>query len=346
MEIRSRLVFEEETLGIPGVHSLGQYDYATAKPGLPPHQHKGCVEISLLVKGYQAYQVGGKIYHVKGGEQYISLPGEIHDTGSEPQEKGILYWLILDVTKNPSKFLHLAPQMARKLIDDLQSFPSRHFAASHESRATLDKAFEVLRQIRTADECTGIFRNGRAMAPAHANGNGLNGHGLNGHGLNGHGLNGGSNGFLSYPKKLDDSFSILEGVSHILYYVLQTIHASRSNARELSPAIRASLDFITKNERAWLNVSSIAEQVHLSESYFKILFREEIGLPPAEYMLHRKVDAAKVLLKKDSANVTEVAYSLGFSSSQYFATVFKRFTNCTPSEFIDGRRPELIPIVD
>ena len=86
---RSRLVFEEDTLRIPGVHSLGQYHYNSAEPGLPPHRHRGCVEISLLARGYQAYQIGGKIYQVKGGEQYISLPDEIHDTGSEPEEKGI-----------------------------------------------------------------------------------------------------------------------------------------------------------------------------------------------------------------------------------------------------------------
>ncbi|MCE0484851.1 MAG: AraC family transcriptional regulator [Methylacidiphilales bacterium] len=322
MEIKSRLVFEEATLGIPGLHSIGQYDYATAKPGLPPHQHRGCVEISLLVKGYQSYQVGGKIYHVKGGEQYISLPGEIHDTGSEPQEKGILYWLILNVTKQRDKFLFLAPPMAHKLTADLLNFPLRHFAASYESRATLDKAFKALQKIRIADECTGIFRNNRTLPASSANGHGV------------------------HRPDADDSLALMEAVSHLVYYILQTIQASRSNPRPLSPPIQASLDFMKKNERAWLNVAVAAEHVHLSESYFKILFREEIGLPPAEYMLHRKVDAAKVLLRKHPANVTEVAYSLGFSSSQYFATVFKRFTSRTPSEFISERSPELTFMVD
>src|SRR5277367_5924742 len=122
MSTWSRLVYEEEGVGIPGVHSLGQYNYVAARPGLPPHQHVGCVEISLLVKGYQAYQVGGTTYHIKGGEQYISLPGEMHDTGKEPQDKGILIWMILDVTKDPDKFLFLTPVMARKLISDLIEF--------------------------------------------------------------------------------------------------------------------------------------------------------------------------------------------------------------------------------
>lgn len=320
MSTWSRLVYEEESLAIPGVHSLGQYNYVAARPGLPPHKHVGCVEISLLVKGYQAYQVGGETYHVKGGEQYISFPDEMHDTGSEPQDKGVLYWLILDVTKDPDRFLFLAPAMARNLISDLLGMPSHHFGADRESRWTLERAFNALRPIRAPDECFGIFEEDAGVKspvvnhskPVHA--------------------------------PFDDSFHLLEASCHIVYYILQTIASARANARPISPVIKASLDFIAKNEEAWLNVAHVAEKVRLSESYFKILFREEVGLPPAEYMLRQKVDLAKKLLNKPDCNITEISFRLGFSSSQYFATVFKRFTNQTPSEFMSGRLPEMTEI--
>jgi len=322
MNTWSRLVFEEETLRIPGVHSMGQYNYVAASAGLPPHSHPGCVEISLLVKGYQTYQVDGKTYHVKGGEQYISLPDELHDTGSEPQDKGVLYWLILDVTKERDKFLYLAPEMAGKLIDDLLRLPSRHFAGSADSHATLDRAFKAIEPIRVPDECVGLFQKNGWLKPSQ----------------------------LPKPKSDQNqsrtSLHLLEAASHLVYYILQTITASRANVRAISPVIKASLDFIAKNEEVWLNVGQIAEEIHLSESYFKILFREEVGLPPAEYMLRQKVDAAKVLLKKPDCNITELSYRLGFSSSQYFATVFKRFTNQTPSDFMGGHRPELIHITN
>ena len=318
----SRLVYEEKTIGIPGIHSLGQYNYVAAKEGLPPHKHEGCVEISLLVKGYQAYQVGGTTYHVKGGEQYISLPGEMHDTGSEPQDKGILYWLILDVTKNRGEFLFLAPAMARKLISDLVQMPTRHFEATQQSHLTLDRAFKTLMQIREADECLGIFQK------------------------NGSGKSGVANGRKPDRSRADDSVPLLEICSHVIYYILQTIAASRANVSPISPVIQASLDFIARNEETWLNVAQVAEKIELSESYFKILFREEVGLPPAEYMLRQKVAVAKRFLSKPHCNITELAFRLGFSSSQYFATVFKRYTNQTPSEFMSGRLPAMIEISD
>ena len=185
------------------MHSIGQYNYVAARGGLPPHNHIGCVEISLLVKGYQAYQVGGKTYHVKGGEQYISLPDEMHDTGEEPQDKGILYWLILDVTKEPDKFLFLAPAMARKLISDLLAFPSRHFAANPEGHATLDRAFKALRPIRSPDESTGIFQKMGWVK--------------------------GTGRRKSQRVSSEETFHLLEASSHIVYYILQTIAASRAN---------------------------------------------------------------------------------------------------------------------
>jgi AraC-like DNA-binding protein len=322
MSTWSRLAFNEETLGIPGVQSLGQYNYVAAKAGSPQRQQSGCVELRLLVKGHQAYRIGGENLLVKGGEQYVFLPEEKQDPGSEPQDKGILYWLRLDVTKDRNKFLFLAPAMARRLVSDLLSLPSRHFAAAPESHAVLDKAFHALRQIRTPDECTGLFKKSGPLKASVVDG-----------------LN------PEHPP-LDDSFHLLEAANAIASYILQTIHSARANIRSVSPVIKTSLDFIAKNEEVWLNVAHVAEKVHLSESYFKILFREEVGLPPAEYMLRQKIDIAKALLSKPNCNITDLAYRLGFSSSQYFATVFKRFVNQTPSEFMRGQHPELIPITN
>jgi AraC-like DNA-binding protein len=49
------------------------------------------------------------------------------------------------------------------------------------------------------------------------------------------------------------------------------------------------------------------------------------------------VERARELLAAGGRSVTDVAYALGFSSSQYFATVFKRYTHTRPSSV--ARRP-------
>ena len=60
----------------------------------------------------------------------------------------------------------------------------------------------------------------------------------------------------------------------------------------------------------------------------KLTLKLEPGTTPRD-----KIEAAKRLLHQDSTSVTGIALDLGFVSSQYFATVFKRITGVTPSRY-------------
>ncbi|MBC8010767.1 MAG: helix-turn-helix transcriptional regulator, partial [Burkholderiales bacterium] len=82
-----------------------------------------------------------------------------------------------------------------------------------------------------------------------------------------------------------------------------------------------------------LDVGSLARIAELSVSRFKTRFKAEFGVPPAEYVLRARVEEARRRLARPGATVTYVALDLGFSSSQYFATSFKRLTHSTPSGF-------------
>jgi AraC-like DNA-binding protein len=93
--------------------------------------------------------------------------------------------------------------------------------------------------------------------------------------------------------------------------------------------IRAHLE-----EPGRLRVANLASIAGLSESRFKASFKDRTGLPPAEFVLRERVAEAARRLAERHATVTEVAFSLGFSSSQYFASVFKRFTNRTPGSLL------------
>jgi two-component system response regulator YesN len=54
-------------------------------------------------------------------------------------------------------------------------------------------------------------------------------------------------------------------------------------------------------------------------------------VPPADYVSRQKVARATDLLRKTGMPVTQIATNLGYSSSQYFATAFRRYTGKTPS---------------
>jgi AraC-like DNA-binding protein len=125
----------------------------------------------------------------------------------------------------------------------------------------------------------------------------------------------------------------------ILQYLFATVHASQRNQRATpSPRIQRSLAHIAGKAGELPTVPELARLVRLSPSRFKARFREEVGLPPREHVLRHKLAVAQDRLCVPATTVTAVAHELGFSSSQYFATVFRRFTGLTPTQFQRQRR--------
>ena len=259
---------------------FGYYRQAASYSGLRPHAHRDAIEICFLERGEKTYRVGGRVYRLRGNDQFFTLPGEVHDTADLPQERGILYWLILKL--EPScDFLGLAQAPAIRLKKALQVMPTRHFRGHPECGRILGQIMETLRE-RTS------------------------------------------------------TYTRLRLQSLLLHYLTQTLEASQRGARGFaSPLMQRVLGYIESHLTDPVKVARLVEVARLSDSRFKIRFKQEIGVPPAEYWLRQKIERAMQLLK--TRNVTEVALELGFSSSQYFATVFKRYTLENPSQYTGSR---------
>jgi AraC-like DNA-binding protein len=274
--------FVARNIGVSGVLMFGRYQLAASRSGLLPHSHRNAIEICFLERGEQTYRVGGFLHRLRGNDQFFTLPGEVHDTANLPQERGILYWLILRLEPS-KKFLGLSERIASLLKRELCRMPTRHFRAHPESARILGEINELLQE--------GPKLRGR---------------------------------FLPLRE--------LRLQALLLQYLTRTIEASHQGIHgSASPLMQRILHYIDDHLNEPVQVSRLAQVAHLSESRCKARFKREIGVPPAEFWLRKKIERAIVLLKNRS--VTEVAYELGFSSSQYFATVFKRYTLVNPSQF-------------
>ena len=100
--------------------------------------------------------------------------------------------------------------------------------------------------------------------------------------------------------------------------------------------VKRSLEYIHTHIDEMITVSALATVEHMSVSAFNKAFVKAKGATPGEYMLKCKIERAKELLSKTDLSVTDIAYKLGFSSSQYFATVFRRFCCTTPTKYRKG----------
>ena len=97
--------------------------------------------------------------------------------------------------------------------------------------------------------------------------------------------------------------------------------------------IKRAMLYIDQNLSETFSLEKLAEISGYSLSHFKTRFKEEIGIPPSEYITLQKIKYAKKMLETTDLSVTTLAYELGFSSSNYFSTVFKKILNITPQQY-------------
>lgn len=82
-----------------------------------------------------------------------------------------------------------------------------------------------------------------------------------------------------------------------------------------------------------LAIQQVAEELGVSYSNFRKLFKEFTGISPALYQQDLRLQRAKELLATTTLSIKEIAYRLRFESPDYFSSKFKIKTGKKPSEF-------------
>lgn len=104
-----------------------------------------------------------------------------------------------------------------------------------------------------------------------------------------------------------------------------------SNSRnELAWGIR---QYINENISGNITLESICEYFYISKSNLISMFQREFGYTPHKYIMDKRIEAAKKLLKNESLTVAEVAKRVGFEGEKYFYSAFKNVTMETPGQY-------------
>lgn len=83
-------------------------------------------------------------------------------------------------------------------------------------------------------------------------------------------------------------------------------------------------------------IDDLARMAGLAPNHFITSFRQLTGLPPRQYLITHRIKEASRLLRTTQLSVTEISHSLGFCTSQHFATLFKRHIGTTPIAYRAG----------
>jgi transcriptional regulator GlxA family with amidase domain len=79
-------------------------------------------------------------------------------------------------------------------------------------------------------------------------------------------------------------------------------------------------------------VSRLASASGVSDAHFARSFKEAFGVPPHRYLLTRRIERAKALLRDTNLPITEIAFQTGWNSLGTFGRIFRDVTGESPGE--------------
>jgi AraC family transcriptional regulator len=125
-----------------------------------------------------------------------------------------------------------------------------------------------------------------------------------------------------------------------------TVHILRSHCSGIgtrAPAFNRSVpkftrvvDYIDAAMEGDLTLAAMADVAGMNPFYFARAFRRQFGETPHRFVLRRRIDRAKRLLRETETQMVEIALNCGFASQSHFASVFHRQVGVTPSQYRNG----------
>ena len=95
--------------------------------------------------------------------------------------------------------------------------------------------------------------------------------------------------------------------------------------------LRAKDRMDAASHEAW-PVQRLARVSSVSEAHFARSFKEAFGLPPHRYLLTRRIERAKALLRDTDTPILEIALQTGWNSLGTFGRTFRDVTGESPNE--------------
>ncbi|MEI6351147.1 MAG: AraC family transcriptional regulator [Verrucomicrobiota bacterium] len=281
---------------LPGLSSLGHWDAIGEQDwGLEPHCNEG-IEIVLIETGHNAFVVNGVGHRLRAGNFTVTRPWELHAMGDPNLGPGRLHWLILDVGVNRPNQKWEWPRWVALTSKDLRELASK-LCGNKQSVWTTTP--EITHAFQSLAECV---RTGGAARHASR---------------------------------------IIAQINLLLVALLDALRRQGSTEGATPVSMPRIVELFFEE--------LIANPIHLAEPWTLRSMAKRCGMgstalvkycrmatntSPLDHLNRCRLDHAALLLRRAPLkSVTEIAFECGYSSSQYFATQFRRRYGRSPRDY-------------
>lgn len=125
-------------------------------------------------------------------------------------------------------------------------------------------------------------------------------------------------------------FEIAEYVYKITYELGLHLQSGQNDEAEL---IRRMLDSMIYNKSS---LDEIADALHMSKSNVIRIYKKRFGTTPHQYLMEKKIENGKLLLRTTSMSVREISEKLCIGDEHYFSTFFYKHVGVRPRDYRKG----------
>ncbi len=279
---------------LPGVNTIGYWDSRTQQSwGFDWHRNEG-IELTFLENSTLAFAVEGQEdFLLQANDLTITRPWQLHKLGNPNVGIGRLYWIILDVQVKHPHQPWKWPSWIILSPQDLKELTIMLRQNEQPVWKTGNLVYSFFKEI------------GKAIKEENA-------------------------------ENCQSKLTIL--INELLLNLLQMFKKGNiSLDKSLVENMRSAELFIAslpgKLDQDW-TLEAMANYCSIGTTRFVHYCKKITNMTPVQYLNYLRLEeATKKLMEHPGKNISLIAYECGFTSSQYFATVFKRQHGATPNEF-------------
>ncbi len=157
------------------------------------------------------------------------------------------------------------------------------------------------------------------------------------------GLEHGADAFLAKPFDMDELHLTIENLIKGRRRLKGKFSGAQQQTDKLEPPevkgndeilMERIMKVVNKNlDDSEFNVEKLCQEVGISRAQLHRKMKDLTGLSTSEFIRNIRLEQAARLLKEKKINVTQVAYTVGFSNLAHFSTIFRKHFGIAPSEY-------------
>lgn len=99
------------------------------------------------------------------------------------------------------------------------------------------------------------------------------------------------------------------------------------------PATLKSISYIHENLYTDLRISQLAKIEGFCTNRYRDLFYKVVGMSPLDYIITKRIEAAKVHLNNTNVSIAEISKSVGYNDAYYFSRIFRKKVGMSPAQY-------------